>query len=308
MYYIKKISIICLVMLFIIGCTPKSINDLTNNETNTNDIKENENINNNSQQSLNASEENIDTVDKSAQINPNKKNESISKDEGNENNKNEKDDYNKEENTDKNQNETAEKYVYVKDAIIYSSCPNGYSDGLDGENCYESVEAIETWGCSGKVIDGVCFDTAVDKEYYCDGNDMYWEVKDRGIVKERLCLRYVLDVINPNALGACPDDYTLNEENNCEAYIHTMENKYQAHIRYNCKSGYIPYENTCIKESEFRYIHSCPEDGNYNAIAYDYDKSNNFCYNTSLKVEHILKETCENDNLILIEGKCYSLK
>lgn len=308
----KKILVFFGIIFLFVGCANKPINNnLNNNEVNNNEVKEtdsdntkneeNVNINDNSQQNSNTNNNNVNSSNKTPQKKPSNKNENVSKNEENTDNKKENDDTIEDTTT----NETTKKYTYVKDAITKQICPAGYSDKFDGKNCYKYAEATKTWSCLGKVIDGICYDTGVIKEYYCNGNDMYWEAKENGIVKERLCRRYVLDIINSDALGNCPDGYTLNDENKCEGYVHTMENKYQALIKYTCKDGYTPYENTCIKKSEYSYIYSCPEGYDYNSVSCDKDC---YCYDIFAKADYVQKLTCENDNLVLMNGKCYSIK
>lgn len=312
----KKVGVFFLMIFLLIGCTNKSISDNPKNETNSNEIKdneennnkvpentpedeetsENENINNNSQQNTNLDNKKPETK---PETKPEKENTS----ESDKNTNNNQENNNTIEDT--KEDETAPKFTYVKDAIIKQICPNGYSDKFDGKNCYKYVNATRKNECLGIVIDGICYDTNAKHEYYCNGNDMYWEVKDRGFVKERLCLRYVLDIIKANALGECPDGYTLNSENKCEGYVHSMENKYQALIKYTCADGYTPYENTCIKKSDFTDVCYCPI--NYSAASVD--SENCLCYDTSKKEDYIQKLTCENDNLILMDdNKCYSVK
>lgn len=324
----KKIVVFFLLIILITGCSKNkvdnniqsetNVNEIEKDETNTNEIEKNENIdNNNMQQDSNEKTEIKDVPAEKPEKKPENSNDIIIKDEENKNNDNNNNNINNDTNikNDGNnniendiQNETTEKYTYIKDAVTYRTCPDGYSDRWDGENCYKYMIPEKKWGCEGEVIDETCYSTYIDRnpEYYCDGNDMYWEVKDRGRVIDRLCRRYVLDIVKSDALGNCPDGYTLNDDNKCEGYIHSMENKYKAHVKYNCKDGYTLNGNICMKKTDYKYIYTCSE--GYNLKSCKVDNSSCICFNQLLKTSYILTETCENDSLILRDGKCYSIE
>lgn len=329
----KKIVVFFLLIILITGCSKNkvdnniqnetNINEVEKDENNTNEIEKNENIdNNNMQQDSNEKNEIKDEPIEKPQKKPENNNDIVIKDEENKNNdnnnnnnitNNNNNDTNIENDENDNtendiENETTEKYTYIKDAVIQRTCPNGYSDKWDYENCYKYMIPEKKWGCEGQVIDETCYSTYIDQnpEYYCDGNDMYWEVKDRGRVIDRLCCRYVLDIVKSDALGNCPDGYTLNDENKCEGYVHSMENKYKAHVKYNCKDGYTLNGNICMKKTDYKYIYTCSE--GYNLKSCSVDNSSCICFNQLLKTNYILTETCENDSLILRNGKCYSVE
>ncbi len=324
----KKIVVFFLLIILISGCSKNkvdnniqsgtNVNEVEKDETNTNEIEKNENTDNsNIQQDSNEKTEIKDVPAEKPQKKPENSNDIIIKDEENKNNDNNNNNINNDTNikNDGNnniendiQNETTEKYTYIKDAVTYRTCPNGYSDRWDYKNCYKYMIPEKKWGCEGQVIDETCYSTYIDQnpEYYCDGNDMYWEVKDRGRVIDRLCRRYVLDIVKSDALGNCPDGYTLNDDNKCEGYIHSMENKYKAHVKYNCKDGYTLNGNICMKKTDYKYIYTCSE--GYNLKSCNVDNSSCICFNQLLKTSYILTETCENDSLILKDGKCYSIE